>query len=61
MTNYRKIATLNCGCDLMAINNESYVHKNGPCVYHDCRLCGHIVLADSEPDRLCYWCYEDKK
>lgn len=51
------IATLDCGCELIDIEGVTFERVTGPCVYHCCRKCGAVPLADSEPDRLCESCW----
>ena len=70
---WRVVAALACGCELITLQEQSAravnvgnagsssasVRSCGRCIYHLCRKCGQIPLADSEPDRLCNDCYEE--
>lgn len=57
--------TLDCGCELIVLGEvptprqRSSLRPVAPCVYHLCRKCGAVPLADSEPDRLCPDCWDD--
>lgn len=55
------IATRKCGCEIIELDGVVSERSTGPCVYHMCRICGAVPLADSEPDSLCDNCYQEHR
>lgn len=54
---WRVVATRACGCEIIEQDGQTSNRPTSPCVYHLCRVCGGVPLADSEPDELCEACF----